>query len=53
MQNSQISSPKLQVPAQGPVEIDIQLLQLVSGGLPKSGWIVGEAEVSALPKSGW
>ncbi|WP_310385331.1 hypothetical protein [Roseateles sp.] len=59
MQNTQNLSLNLQLPAQGPVEIDVQLLSLVGGGLPKSTWGAVEANVSELsplvqlPKSTW
>ncbi len=48
--------------ANAPVEIDAQLLHLVSGGAPKAGWNEPEAEVqnaqlvessTSAPKAGW
>lgn len=59
MQNTQNLSLDLQLPAQGPVEIDFQLLNLVGGGLPKGTWGPVEASASALstsvqlPKGTW
>jgi hypothetical protein len=55
MQNHQVqtlNTPEL--PTQGPVEIDAKLLELVSGGAPKSGWDTAAVAASVpAPKSGW
>lgn len=35
----------------GPVELDVSMLQVVAGGLPKGTW--SEADVQGLPKGTW
>jgi len=59
--NTQASSSSTKVSASAPVEISLDLLQQVSGGSPKGGWIVEPPEAVALslavespsPKGGW
>lgn len=55
MQNSQAQTQDLQAQEaqKGPVEIDLQLLQQVSGGAPKSGWSAMLSDTNPAPKSGW
>lgn len=42
----------------GPVELSVQQLGLVAGGLPRGGWsefeaLTVESSASALPRGGW
>lgn len=54
MQNEQTQSlNSLPTPSQGPVEIDTQLLHLVSGGSSQDAPETQGSSTAPLPKSGW
>lgn len=54
MQKQQVHEQQIVTKPQGPVELDISLLQFVSGGAPKNTWSEPQAlESIEAPKNTW
>ncbi len=43
----------VEIRANGPVELDLNTLKFVAGGLPRSGWGSAAGAIVELPRSGW
>lgn len=56
MQTQQTQEQQASTQTNGPVELDISLLQFVSGGAPRTTWSVietAEAESVSAPRTTW
>lgn len=56
MQKQQVQEQQIVTKPQGPVELDISLLQFVSGGAPRTTWSVietADVESVSAPRTTW